>query len=113
MNVATPSKSDRIRALNDHLRRTFTGGHIVVTAGVQALPDDQKARVLQAVREFSDFDEGNDPYHEHDFGSVSVEGVELFFKHDYYDLDMTLHSPDPADPDKTRRVLTVMLASEY
>ena len=113
MNIASPSKSDRVRALNDHLRRTFTGGLIVVTAGVHALPDDLKARALRAVREFQDFDEGNDPYHEHDFASLNVEGTELFFKLDYYDRDMRFHSPDPADPEKTRRVLTVMLASEY
>jgi hypothetical protein len=33
--------------------------------------------------------------------------------HDYYDLDLTMHSPDAADPEVTARVLTVLLGSEY
>jgi hypothetical protein len=37
----------------------------------------------------------------------------VFFKIDYYDVAMRLHSPDPADPEVTERVITVMLAEEY
>jgi hypothetical protein len=31
----------------------------------------------------------------------------------YYDRDLVYHSPDPSDPTITRRVMVVMLASEY
>jgi hypothetical protein len=55
----------------------------------------------------------NDPHQEHDFGSFNVEGETIFFKIDYYDCSLECHSPDPADPVVTRRVITLMLASEY
>ena len=62
---------------------------------------------------FDRFDEDNDPYGEHDFGALEVEGERLFFKIDYYDHDLSAHSPDPADPSVTKRLLTIMLADEY
>jgi len=55
----------------------------------------------------------NDPHGEHDFGAVEEAGVRYFWKIDYYDRDMTMGSDDPADPEVTTLVLTVLLASEY
>jgi hypothetical protein len=46
---------------------------VTVTAGVEALPDMTKARVLAGVRSFTDFDPGNDPHREHDFASFEVD----------------------------------------
>jgi Protein of unknown function (DUF3768) len=66
-----------------------------------------------AISAFEGFTRDNDPYGEHDFGSVEVPGHVIFFKIDYYDLDLLHHSPDPADPAVTRRVMTIMLADEY
>jgi hypothetical protein len=105
--------SERIRRLNDTFRRTLVGGRMFMTAGVNALPVDTKARVLLAVQSFSDFTKDNDPHHEHDFGSFEIEGETYFFKMDYYALDMDGGSEDPADPAKTTRVLTIMRADEY
>ena len=42
-----------------------------------------------------------------------AEGETIFFKIDYYDRTLTCHSPDPADPAVTERVITIMLADEY
>jgi hypothetical protein len=106
-------KSARIRELNDELRRTFTGGKVVMTAGVAALAEDDLARLLANVRSFNDFNADNDPHGEHDFGSMEQGGQTYFFKVDYYTPDMDGGSEDPADPAKTTRVLTIMRADEY
>ena len=105
--------ADRIRLLNDNFRTTFIGGQVVMTQGVAELPLATKARVLLAVQSFDKFTEDNDPHCEHDFGSFDIEGETYFFKIDYYALDMDGGSEDPADPEKTARVLTIMRADEY
>jgi hypothetical protein len=64
----------RIREFNDNLRRTFLGGKVMMTAGVNALPDDVKAVVLQSARAFDAFDTENDPHCEHDFGAFEQAG---------------------------------------
>jgi hypothetical protein len=111
--VASLSKSDRIRVLNDNFRSTFIGGRVVMTQGVDALPLDTKARVILAVQAFSNFTKDNDPRGEHDFGNFDIEGVTYFFKLDYYSVDMEGGSEDPGDPNVTTRVLTIMRADEY
>jgi hypothetical protein len=107
------TKSDRIRALNDAFRRTFVGGAVMITAGVEALPLDQRRSLLAKVRAFDVFSEDNDPHAEHDFGAVDEAGGRFFWKLDFYDRNMEFGSPDPADPAVTTRVLTVMRADEY
>jgi hypothetical protein len=103
----------KIRELNDRFRTTMTGGRVMMTAGVDALPSDVKATVIRRVATFSDFNADNDPHAEHDFGSFEVADRKFFFKLDYYDSAMEFGSEDPADPAKTTRVLTIMLAEEY
>ncbi len=106
-------KNALIRALNDSLRTTFVGGRILMTAGVQSLPEDVCSRVLTAVRDFKDFNEDNDPHGEHDFGALEIAGQRFFWKIDYYDRDQCHGSEDPSDPSQTTRVLTIMVAEEY
>jgi hypothetical protein len=112
-NVAAAKNTARIRVLNDNFRSTFVGGRVVMTQGVNALPLGTKARVILAVQSFSNFTKDNDPHGEHDFGSFEVEGETYFFKLDLYALDLDGGSEDPADPEKTTRVLTIMRADEY
>ena len=102
-----------IRDLNDQLRRSLTGGVLVMTRGIIDLGAKRQMAILSAIAAFDAFDPDNDPYGEHDFGALQVEGERLFFKIDYLDRALTGHSPDPADPTVTARVLTVMLAEEY
>lgn len=104
--------SQKVAQLNDAHRRQ-PGVGWVMTAGVQALGALAVARAVEAVRTFDAFGEDNDPYGERDFGAFEIEGQRLFWKIDYYDLSLTMGSPDPADPAVTRRVLTLLLAEEY
>jgi Protein of unknown function (DUF3768) len=113
MNIATSYVMRRIREQNDAFRKTFSGGKVMLTAGVDALPDMVKAAVLQTVATFDNFTEDNDPHGEHDFGSFELVNRTFFWRIDYYDRELTCGSDDPADPEKTTRVLTIMFASEY
>ncbi len=113
-SVGTLKKSDRIRVLNDNFRSTFIGGQVVMSAGVADLPLGTRAQVVLKVQNFADFNADNDPYGEHDFGSLEVAGETFFWKIDYYDPLCEFGSEeDPTDPEKTTRVLTIMFAGEY
>lgn len=105
--------ADRIRQLNDALRTTFEGGRIVMTHSVDALSPEVVAAALLALRSFDDFTPDNDPHGEHDFGGFEAAGRRFLFKIDYYDLDLRAGSEEPADPEKTLRVLTLMLPEDY
>src|SRR5262245_13752282 len=106
-------KKGLIRSLNDSFRSTFIGGRALVTAGVANLAEEVQSRALSAVRGFSTLTEDSDPHGEHDFGAFSLAGYDFFWKIDYYDKNESGRSQDPADPERTARVLTIMLASEY
>lgn len=110
MADAESSGREQIRVLNDNFRSTFVGGQVVMTAGVNELPIDAKAKALLMVKTFSAFTEDNDPYGEHDFGSFEVAGEKFFWKIDLYE------DPNVKDSDGeplVNRVLTIMLADEY
>jgi hypothetical protein len=107
------TKTARIRALNDELRQHLCGGTAVITVGVAALGLEVVDRIVKTITVFDDFCHANDPYEEHDFGSFEADGHMIMFKIDYYDQNLSMHSPDPADPAVTQRVITIMLAEEY
>ena len=103
----------RIAELNDHARQTFTDCRVCITLGIKALGDEMLHTILLAVQQYDSFIPDNDPYEEHDFAKIDISDHVIFWKIDYYDVDMTMHSMDPSDPSITARVLTVMLADEY
>ncbi len=102
-----------IRGLNDKLRQSHQGGQVMVTRGIAALGDIQAAQILAAVAAFDAFTADNDPHGEHDCAILNWQDHKVMFKIDYYDPTLQYHSDDPTDPDRTVRVMTVMLASEY
>ena len=106
-------KSASISRLNDLLRTQAIGGRVVATLGVQNLSHGTRGKVVEAIRVFDKFDEGDDPYKEHDFGAVEIEGDKFYFKIDYYVPSLKFGSEDPSDPEKTTRVMTTMRADEY
>ena len=105
--------TEEIRRLNDAFRTSFIGGRVMMTASVDALPSDVKAMAIRQVATFDAFTEENDPHGEHDFGAFDLAGHRFFWKIDAYDKACRYGSEDPADPDKTTRVLTIMLAEDY
>ena len=109
----TQAQAQKIAALNDALRQRGIGGRIMMTAGIQALGRGAVIEIMNKIREFDTFSEGNDPYGERDFGSITVDGNKVFWKVDYYDRNMQYASPNPADQSVTVRVMTIMLADEY
>lgn len=112
----------KIAEQNDRFRKTwgadFTiGGKIVFTQSIAALSVAWTTAITAAVQGFKDFNPDNDPYGDHTFASVTVTvgGVakDVFWKIDLYDLNYEYGSDNPADLKQTRRVLTVMLPSDY
>lgn len=104
-----------IAELNDKFRRREdrTLGRYVMTSGVHALAVEKQFELVQLVKGFDCFTEDNDPYQEHDFGKVTMDGENYFWRIDYYDPTVTRLSDDPADPSLTKRVMTIMRSNEY
>jgi hypothetical protein len=105
-------KADKIRELNDRLRRTGLGGRVMMTRAVAALPPEEINAIVSAVRTFDTFDHRNDPWGEHDFGKVTAGADTYFWKIDAYDLNLEFGSPDPSDGTVTCRVLTIMTGDD-
>ena len=104
---------ERIASANDRVRRQPRPGEIMITRGVQLLGDRALSQTLSDLARFDAFNADNDPYGEHDFGSVRAGDQTVFWKIDYYNLTLTGGSEAPWDERYCRRVLTLMLASEY
>jgi hypothetical protein len=108
-------KSREVAYVNDQFRKTFDPrlGRVVFTGGMSDSPSEVFHSVIREVKNFTDFTEDNDPYGEHDFGSVEIDGEKYFWKIDYYDTSYQYGSKDYVDLNKTRRVLTIMHETEY
>lgn len=112
MATTETSTLSAIARLNDQFRRHPASGWML-TAGVQAKGSIFTLAAISAVRAFDAFTGDNDPHGERDFGSFAICGERLFWKIDYYDQDLRFGSEEPSNPSVTRRIMTIMLASEY
>ena len=110
---ASTTRTERVRGLNDAFRGSFAGGHVMLSRGLATLPAALRCEAEATVKSFAAFAADDDPYGEHDFGAFDLAGQRCFWKIDTYDRAMVGHSPDPADPAVTVRILTIMLAAEY
>lgn len=104
-----------IAQLNDRLRMQgdMTLGQWGITPGIYSTFGNDVKQVLQMVATHEPGPDEDNGEGERDFGSLEFNGEKVFWKIDYYDPTFTYGSDNPADPEKSRRVLTVMLASEY
>lgn len=110
---ATLPRAEKIAQLNDTLRKTGEGGTIMVTQSVLALNGFDQLALTTALAQYDRFDADNDPHGERDFGDLELFEAELLWKVDYYDKERKFGSDDPADPNVTVRVLTIMLVTEW
>jgi len=104
-------RSKRIAEFNDAFRKTFEGGQVLITRGVESSGYLQE--IMEAVKGYELFSPENDPWGEHDFGAIELHGVKYLWKIDYYDKSLQFHSPNETDPSATTRVLTITRADEY
>lgn len=107
-----------VRELNDKLRihGDPSIGKIVLTREVHALSSEDVIKLINSIRAYDKWDpEKDDPWSEHDFGKVSINGTDVFWKIDYYDPSYQRGVEDHMKNNTSmcKRVLTVMYAHEY
>jgi len=93
----------KIIALNDRLRTTFKGGRVQMTPSVYELDDRLRGRALSVLARYNKFHSES----EHDWGTFIFAGFSFEWRIEYRSKEGVGISPDPADPDKTFRVLTL------
>ena len=98
----------KIIELNDQLRTSFKGGRVQMTPGVYELDARLRGRALCAMSRYKKFDDSS----EHDCGVFIFAGYSFEWRIEYRAKDGTRISPDPADSEKTFRVLTLYCAGD-
>ena len=113
-------ETDLIARQNDAFRKGMIAGlprdmlgRIVSTPGVRAMGRDFETAAYVSVAKDTVFSEANDPYGARDFGAVIVNGTKVWWKIDLYNNYFDAGSDAPSDLTQTRRVVTILLPSEY
>ncbi|RKU21049.1 hypothetical protein C6499_22785 [Candidatus Poribacteria bacterium] len=87
-------------------------GRAFMTSTVENLAAETKAVLFDKIIAFDNFTQDNDPYGEHDFGCIELDGIpKIYWQINYYeDASMKARAADPLN---AYRVLVVMFAEEY
>ena len=105
---------NKIALLNDAFRTTLSGGTVLLTAGVHELPDMVKAAAIQKVATFDDVQRKTTTRTVSTTSAASSSAVAGSSGRLTTSTNAASSArEDPADPQKTTRILTIMLASEY
>lgn len=102
--AAIAQTNDRLRKMLPHLPFPH---RCVLTDEIASLAEEKLFKVISNVKNQNNFNEDNDPYGEHDFGSIDFEGQKIFWKFDYFDPELKYYEENGI------RVLTIMFAHEY
>ncbi|MFC3530263.1 DUF3768 domain-containing protein [Paracoccus mangrovi] len=86
---------------------------VLVTPGINAKGPAFVSLCLLSISMFKDFSEDNDPWGDRGFAALTVDDTRIYFKIDLYDEACEYGSSEPANLDRTTRVMTVLLPSEY
>jgi len=113
MTKYTQKSTQKTAALNDMLRQSQLTGQIVLSSGIQSLNSDTRERILHGVKTYKAFAPQGDAQKVRDFGAFECGDRDIFWVIDCYDENSEYLSDDPANLNRTNRVLRVMLAEEY
>jgi hypothetical protein len=105
---------ETVRLENDIFRKTMlpSRNHRIIFSEIVAdMADEKREQLITLVRNFTEFNEENDPNGEHDFGRVKLDSKDYFFKIDYLDSDWH-YGVDPLEQ-KPNRVMTLMSSKEW
>ena len=96
-------KRGKIIELNDQLRSSFKGGRVQMTRSVYDLDARLRGRALAVMAKYNKFAEDSD----HNCGVFIFAGYSFEWHIEYRGSNGEGVSPDPSDPSKTFRVLTL------
>ena len=124
MTQLREQRSDLVARYNDAFRKFAClgiepghtiPGRLVVTPSVMEAGDGFVPAAIRAVGEQDTFDPENDPDGRHDFGAVTIQKQNVFWKIHLYEEGSGFRcgAETPEDPKTTVRVLTIMLASDW
>ena len=102
--------AERIRALDDHLRKNPTADVAIMTPGIAALGREAFDRIMKTITAMADICHDYEPDEDHHIGSFPSEGRLISFKIDHY--ERPARSRERTGQTDRVRVITVMLAEE-